>query len=278
MHLGAEGQDPFELLHSQHQEVDSLFSEFEHTGKGAARGRKQILEEIFMKLTCHAKMEEILFYPRAMKADEDLTLEATEEHGVVKFLLAQIRKMPVTDKTLLAKVKVLKEIVQHHVKEEEHEMFEKMRAKYNSTQLRTLGLQMKEEFDRLMQRLQSKGAVKSAASGARAKKGSAATTRTASKRGNTAKGAKAKASKSGTAKAGASKAGRSAKALGKKSHLPTGRRWCAIACWVHTLAPGRLLLRAGLFSRRAKRPTVWRSGAIRRQNAPPPRGQQSAIS
>jgi len=190
MHTGEDAsQDPFELLKSQHQEVDSLFNEFDHTGKGAARGRKQIIEEIYQKLTCHAKMEEIIFYPQAKKADEDLTLEATEEHGMVKILLGQVRTMTPTDKTLIAKMKVLKEMVQHHVKEEENEMFEKMRAKFSKAQLETLGVQMKEEFDRLLERMQkgakaSKAKARAGASAGAAKRGasSGASGRSASAR------------------------------------------------------------------------------------------------
>lgn len=169
------GIDPFELLRSQHRDVDSLFQEIEHDNQ--SRGRKVILSEIMTKIEAHALIEEKLFYPKGAKADAKQTMECYEEHKLCRVLMRDIGKMSMTDKALMAKVKVLKDLVQHHVKEEEEEYFDKVREKYDERQLQSMGMELKVEFDRIVQRLSTGGARSRSGRRMRASAGRASTTR-----------------------------------------------------------------------------------------------------
>lgn len=119
------------LLQRDHREVKKLFKEFEQRAKdgAAARERQALAEQICMLLSVHAELEEELFYPAARQAevDSDLLDEAEVEHASAKELIAQIRGMSPDAALYDAKVIVLGEYVDHHVKEEEGEMFPKCR-------------------------------------------------------------------------------------------------------------------------------------------------------
>lgn len=138
-----------ELLESQHREVERLFDEFEQLGERAFKARMHVFEKISHKLTCHALIEEKVFYPAGKKADKDTTLEAYEEHDVIKSMLKKIAALEPGDETFLAKVTVLKEIVQHHVKEEEGEYFPKVRQDLGEAALMEIGGEMAVMFERL---------------------------------------------------------------------------------------------------------------------------------
>jgi hemerythrin-like domain-containing protein len=96
------------------------------------------------ELEVHARIEEQIFYPAIKEAKEthDITLEAFEEHRVVKRLLSELEAMPVTDERWGAKLKVLKENVEHHVEEEEDEMFKSARKVLSKEQVDELGARM----------------------------------------------------------------------------------------------------------------------------------------
>ena len=138
-----------DLLESQHREVEKLFDEFEQLGERAFKARMQVFEKISHKLTCHTLIEEKLFYPAGKKADKHITLEAYEEHDLVKGLIKKIAALEAGDETFLAKVTVLKEIVQHHVKEEEGEYFPKVKKDLGEEALMELGGEMAMMFERL---------------------------------------------------------------------------------------------------------------------------------
>lgn len=116
------------LLKADHRTVEDLFEEYEHARR---KDRKQALvRQICEELTLHAELEEKAFYPEAQKAlgdDHDLVNEAIVEHASLKWLISQIEGMKDDDELYAAEVTVLKEYVQHHVKEEEKEMFPKLR-------------------------------------------------------------------------------------------------------------------------------------------------------
>jgi hemerythrin superfamily protein len=122
------GVDAIALLKSDHRKVEDLFDEFE---KATRKDRKEkIVEQICLELTVHAQLEEQEFYPPAQAAlgdDADLVDEATVEHASLKWLIAQIQSEGVESDLYDAKVKVLQEYVSHHVKEEEKEMFPKLK-------------------------------------------------------------------------------------------------------------------------------------------------------
>lgn len=128
-----------ELLKSQHREVETLFKQLEDLGEGAAAEKKEIFATIALKLSVHAAIEEKIFYPEGEAVDEDTTLEAYEEHDVVKALLSKISKTRPTDKTFMAKVTVLKEVVEHHVEEEENEYFPECEKELGAEKLEALG-------------------------------------------------------------------------------------------------------------------------------------------
>lgn len=146
-----EGKDAIALLKSQHREVDALFKEIEDAGERAVKKKEKIFESIREKLTMHAKIEEAIFYPAAKAADEDLILEANEEHDNVKAMLRKLGKTDAGDETFDAKIKVLKELVRHHVKEEETELFPKCEKALGDDLLQELGAKMQARMERLEQ-------------------------------------------------------------------------------------------------------------------------------
>jgi hemerythrin-like domain-containing protein len=132
--------DAIALLRADHKAVKELFEQFEKTRKDE---RKEALaEQICNELTVHAQIEEEIFYPAARDAirEEDLVDEATVEHQSAKDLIAQIRGGSAGDELWEAKVKVLGEYIDHHVKEEQNEMFPQV--KKTRLDLKALGEQL----------------------------------------------------------------------------------------------------------------------------------------
>jgi len=120
--------DAIELLTQDHENVKALFEKYEATGDKAFATKKKLATQICLELTRHATAEEEIFYPavRAARGDnEDLVDEATVEHASAKELIAQILAMEPSDDLYDAKIKVLSEQIEHHVEEEEGEMFPK---------------------------------------------------------------------------------------------------------------------------------------------------------
>jgi len=111
-------QDAIALLKADHREVEDLFAKFE---KASGEGRKQALaHEICRQLTVHATIEEEIFYPACEgKVEDELLKEAYVEHDAAKLLIAEIEAGGPSDEYYDAKVKVLKEEIEHHVEEEE---------------------------------------------------------------------------------------------------------------------------------------------------------------
>ena len=132
--------DAIQLLTEDHKEVKKLFKAYEKLVKDEAEGseRQSLAEQICKMLTVHATIEEEIFYPAAREAlpDQDLLDEAEVEHASAKDLIAQIQAMGPEDDLYDAKVTVLGEYIDHHVKEEETEMFTKVKkAKLDMEQL-----------------------------------------------------------------------------------------------------------------------------------------------
>jgi hemerythrin superfamily protein len=137
-------QDAVELLTADHREVKAMFEQYEKLAEegGKASDRQALAETICDMLTVHATVEEEIFYPAIRKATEDNELvdEAQVEHAAAKDLIAQIKDMEPDDDLYDAKVKVLGEQIDHHVGEEEGEMFPE--AKKSKMDLRELGARM----------------------------------------------------------------------------------------------------------------------------------------
>ncbi|MBA3768299.1 MAG: hemerythrin domain-containing protein [Acidobacteria bacterium] len=134
----------FELMKQDHKKVSGIFEKLEPTTERGVKTREELFAQLNQELSIHARVEEEIFYPAIKEAKEtrDITLEAYEEHIVVKQLLAELDEMPKDDETWGAKLKVLKENVEHHVEEEEGEMFPKAREVLSPEQIEELGTRM----------------------------------------------------------------------------------------------------------------------------------------
>jgi len=130
------------LLKKQHREVKALFGEAK---KVAPSQRERVLGEITKKLQAHMMIEEDIFYPAVKDLDtkktEEIVPEAYEEHHVVKLVLAELPDVDLEDERFEAKVTVLSELIEHHVEEEETEMF-KAAEKLGEKRLAELGSEM----------------------------------------------------------------------------------------------------------------------------------------
>jgi hemerythrin superfamily protein len=145
------GRDAIALLKNDHKEVKALFKAYDKLAKTEASDdeKKSIAEQICTALTAHATVEEELFYPAAREAlpEQDLVDEATVEHTTAKDLIAQIEGMEPSEELYDAKVQVLAEYIDHHVKEEEEEMFPMIRK--SGLDLKELGMSLQSRKDQL---------------------------------------------------------------------------------------------------------------------------------
>jgi hypothetical protein len=134
----------FSLLKADHKKVAGILEKLEPTTERGVKTRNELFTTLKMELDAHAYIEETYFYPVLEKAHEthDIALEAAEEHAIVKKLLAELDRLPKDDETWGAKFKVLKENVEHHVEEEEGEMFKKARKVLSDDELESLGGRM----------------------------------------------------------------------------------------------------------------------------------------
>jgi hemerythrin superfamily protein len=147
-----------ELLESQHREVESLFSKIEKARSTASKTK--LFEQIADKLAVHAAIEEHHFYPAVKhKRTEDILLESLEEHLAIKRVLADLLELEAGDETFDAKLEVLKEEVEHHVEEEESDLFPKVRTLIDQEQLEAIGQEMSDEQDELEERGDPRNAV-----------------------------------------------------------------------------------------------------------------------
>ena len=144
-------QDAIALLRTDHKLVTELFEKFEKMKQDSPQ-KKALVERICNELTVHTPIEEEIFYPAAREAlkqkGEDLLDEAEVEHASAKELIAQLRGMNPGEHLYDAKVTVLSEYIKHHVKEEQNEMFP--RVKKTSLDLKALGEQLVERKQELM--------------------------------------------------------------------------------------------------------------------------------
>ncbi len=143
--------DAIALLSADHKAVKALFNEFEKliARKDADEEKAAVVRMICDALSIHAQVEEEIFYPavRSAIADDDLLDEAEVEHATARDLIAQLREMSPGDDLYDAKVTVLSEYIDHHVNEEEGELFPKARAADLDTTV--LGAQMAKRKEEL---------------------------------------------------------------------------------------------------------------------------------
>jgi len=147
-------QDPTTLLKKDHAKVKKLFEAFEESGDRALKLRTSLYEQIREELTIHATIEEEIFYPAVnaarSKDAKKMVAEANEEHALVKQLLAELGDLEAGDIQFSAKMKVMKDLVLHHAKEEEKEMFKEAKEDLSEVQLDELGARMAARKEALM--------------------------------------------------------------------------------------------------------------------------------
>ena len=141
-------KDAIALLKADHEALSQMFTEYESLR--SADKKQALVAQICTALSVHAQIEEEIFYPAVKDALKDKLLvpEATVEHAGVKDLIAQIEGIAPDGEMYDAKVKVLSEYVKHHVKEEQNEMFPKVKA--SSLDIVELGMRMAVRKDELM--------------------------------------------------------------------------------------------------------------------------------
>jgi len=137
-----QSKDAIALLKADHKEVKALFAKFDGLSDRSKVSKKAVADRICEALTVHTRIEEEIFYPAVRKAikDDDIMDEAVVEHAGAKDLIAQIEAIDPGEELYDAKVKVLSEQIDHHVEEEEGEMFPKVRK--SGLDLVALGQQM----------------------------------------------------------------------------------------------------------------------------------------
>ena len=144
----AKPADAIKLLKDDHKEVKTYFKRYETLDDEAEK--QALADQICLALTIHAQIEEEIYYPAARGAidDDDLLDEAEVEHASAKQLIAEIQAMKAGDRLFDAKVTVLGEYIDHHVEEEETEMFPESRD--SDLDLKALGAQLAQRKAELM--------------------------------------------------------------------------------------------------------------------------------
>jgi hemerythrin superfamily protein len=133
--------DAIEMLMEQHEQVDEMFGKVAKATD--SRQKWSTFLELADLLAIHASIEEQHFYPAVRAADtEELLLESVEEHLAVKRVLADLLRADVDDPSFDARVKVLKDLVEHHVEEEQDELFPKVKKLLDSDQLEGIAQEM----------------------------------------------------------------------------------------------------------------------------------------
>lgn len=135
------------LLERQHRKVEGIFKKLE-SGRSDP---EPLLIELANDLAAHMAIEHRFFYPVACKVDESLILESFEEHALAEIALKRLLASKPGVPTFNARVIALKELIEHHVKEEEEELFPKVEKKIAEAELLTLGKEMKSAFDEMVE-------------------------------------------------------------------------------------------------------------------------------
>ena len=198
--------DAFNLLKADHRKVEELFSQLE---SASGQAKMRVFEQIKTELDLHTHIEESIFYPALEKPKQthDLTLEAYEEHDVVKKLLQELSRARTPNAEWEAKAKVLQENVEHHVEEEENELFVKAEAALSEEQIEALGEQMETEKERKQRGATKPSSKKKSASANK----SASKTKSASTAAKRARASKKSGSKSSSKSSGSKRSKKSAK-------------------------------------------------------------------
>lgn len=193
--------DAFQLLKEDHRKVEQLFSQLE---SASGKAKLEVFKQIKTELELHTHIEEKIFYPALEEPEEthDLALEAYEEHAVVKTLLKELGRARTANDEWEAQAKVLQENVEHHVEEEENELFKKADSVLSEGELEDLTERMIAEKSRKAGRpaVKAKPAKKSSGSKKSAGKSKNASASKGSSRSAAAKTARRSRPKKSAAK------------------------------------------------------------------------------
>lgn len=153
-----------ELLKEDHRKVKDLLSELVQTTTRAEKKRRTLLEKIEQELHIHTHIEEEIFYPAFKESGNSeiskMYFEALEEHRAVdELVLPDLRKTSPTSEKFSGRAKVLKELVEHHVEEEEKEMFKKAQKTMSKEELTELGQRLAERKHELQRQMQQSRAA-----------------------------------------------------------------------------------------------------------------------
>ena len=132
--------DAITLLTDDHEKVSKLLKQIDETTDRAVKTREELFTKLKRELTVHETIEEEIFYP-ALKEHpraREIVLEAYEEHNVVDMVMAEIEGVAYDDETWAAKFTVMMENIEHHVEEEETEMFKQARQVFDRAELEQL--------------------------------------------------------------------------------------------------------------------------------------------
>ena len=145
--------DALTLLKADHDKVKGMLNTLDDTTERAEVTRTEGLEKLKRELTVHEAIEEEILYPALIEfaKTKDITLEAFEEHHVVDTIMAELEQTPVGDETWAAKLTVMKENLEHHIEEEEDDMFKKARQVMDEAELEELGERMSARKTELLQ-------------------------------------------------------------------------------------------------------------------------------
>ncbi|HWC15334.1 MAG TPA: hemerythrin domain-containing protein [Actinomycetota bacterium] len=143
--------DAFELLEDDHKKVKKMLGELEDTTERATTTRQQLFARLKQDMVVHEALEEELLYPTLKEHDKtkEVSLEGYEEHHVVNEIMAELEETPVDDERWAAKFAVMKENIEHHIEEEEGEMFKKGRQVLEDDDIQALGERMRQRKQQL---------------------------------------------------------------------------------------------------------------------------------
>ena len=144
--------DAISLLKRDHDKVKSIMKELEPTTERAEKTRTELFATLKTELTVHEIIEEEIFYPTLKQHPraKEIVLEGYEEHNVVDTLMGELETLSVEDETWGPKAKVMSENIEHHIEEEEGEMFQKARQVFERDELEELGKAMEERKTQAM--------------------------------------------------------------------------------------------------------------------------------
>ena len=137
--------DPIVLLETDHRRFEKLLADGEATTERAVKRRTEILATLKALLGVHELIEEKILYPALKSHPEarDIVLEGYQEHHVADLILEELRRVATDNEKWGAKFKVLKENIEHHIEEEEGNMFRTARGVFSREELQDLGVRMK---------------------------------------------------------------------------------------------------------------------------------------